>query len=389
MLRRLVPLLAILLSLNGNTIGRAFAGSREAQAKLYLTRVPTSREIASRDSHALHEPASGCYLGAFIDFDPTLKRPVIIDKSWPHQDPAGFEQIVQKSHAVYFFYMGYGRPLPLEWVRWLGAHGKYVHIALEPNSGLQMVKDDAYLRKLADDMKRSGAKIFLRYASEMNGEWVNYHFHPDEYRRKFKLVHDVMHQRAPNVALVWCPYMTPEVDIAKYWPGDDAVDWVGVNMYSVTYHNNTLKEPAEAEHPSDFRQLRVHALHPTQADDDLRVCRHALRRLRKPGSRRLCRPQNLHSVRRAAPLVSPREVHQLLRQQQYEVHAGRQQRLFPDQRPDRAWHLPQRHSLPLFSGPDFAGKRAAAIRRHSHAAANGRIAARNGGIVLLCPLARR
>lgn len=249
---RFLLLFALLSLLHVGSVVAAFAGGREAQAKLYVTRVPTPQEVEARNSHALHEPALGCYLGAFIDFDPSLKRPVIIDKSWPHQDPAGFEQIVQKSHAVYFFYMGYGRPLPLEWVRWLGAHGKYVHIALEPNSGLDKVQDDAYLRKLADDMKRSGAKIFLRYASEMNGEWVNYHFHPEEYRRKFKLVHDVMHQRAPNVALVWCPYMTPEVDIAKYWPGDDAVDWVGVNMYSVTYHNNTLNEPAEAEHPSDF-----------------------------------------------------------------------------------------------------------------------------------------
>lgn len=252
MFRRFVPLAFCILLLWNHAVKRVLAGSRQAQAKLYLTRVPTAGEIAARNSHALHEPAVGCYLGAFIDFDPSLNRPVIIDKSWPHQNPAGFEQIVQKSHAVYFFYMGYGRPLPLEWVRWLGAHGKTVHIALEPNSGLKMVKDDAYLQKLADDMKRSGAKIFLRYASEMNGEWVNYHFHPDEYRRKFKLVHDVMHRRAPNVALVWCPYMTPEVDIAKYWPGEDATDWVGVNMYSVTYHNNSLQEPAESEHPSDF-----------------------------------------------------------------------------------------------------------------------------------------
>lgn len=222
------------------------------QAKLFITRPLTPREIASKNTHALFEPSVGCYLGAFIDFDGSLHNPMRDQNRTDHQNPAGFESIVGKPHSMYFFYLGYGRPLPMDWVRFLGQQNKFVHIAMEPNSGLDKVKDDAYLQRLADDMAHSGARIFLRFASEMNGNWTPYNGDPAKYREKFRLLYRVMHRRAPNVALVWCPYMEPLKNIPDYYPGDDAVDWVGVNLYNVTYHNNHFNEPAENEHPSDL-----------------------------------------------------------------------------------------------------------------------------------------
>ena len=56
-------------------VGAAPSG---AQARLFLTRPLTPQEIASRDTHGKYEPAVGCYLGAFIDFDPSLQRPVVL-----------------------------------------------------------------------------------------------------------------------------------------------------------------------------------------------------------------------------------------------------------------------------------------------------------------------
>jgi hypothetical protein len=229
----------------------ASAGSPGAQAQLFIDRQLSPHELADRDTHAKYEPATGCYLGAFIDFDPSLHN-LIWYGGQSHQNPSGFEALVGKAHAMYFFYIGYGRPLPLAWIRWLGAHGKMVHIALEPNAGMEKVRDDPYLRGLADAMARSGARIFLRFASEMNGAWSVYHRDPALYRSKFRLVHDIMRRRAPNVALVWCPYQSPTHNIADYYPGDDGTDWVGVNLYSVTYHNNRRDTPCEGEHPCDL-----------------------------------------------------------------------------------------------------------------------------------------
>lgn len=251
-LRSHLPGIAVLLCCLSLLCALPAFGAGRPQAVLTLDRPPTATEIAHRDSHAKYEPAIGCYLGAFIDFDSTLHQNIPDQNHTDHQNPSGFEEQVQRAHSMYFFYMGYGKPLPLDWVRWLGAHNKFVHIALEPNDGLKWVQDNKYLQKLADDMGRSGAKIFLRFASEMNGRWTNYHRDPAEYRRKFKLVHDVMRKRAPNVAMVWCPYCLPKETIPDYYPGDDVVDWVGINMYNVTYHNNSLGSPCEHEHPCDM-----------------------------------------------------------------------------------------------------------------------------------------
>lgn len=226
--------------------------TRQPQAVLTLVRKPSPLEVSHRDTHAKYEPPIGCYIGAYIDFDGSLPAAFVDQNHTEHRDPAAFERLVGRQHAMYFFYLGYGKPLQMDWVKRLASSDKFVHIALEPNNGLKWVNDDKYLNRLADDMARSGARIFLRFASEMNGRWTVYSKSPAEYRKKFKLVHDVMQRRAPNVAMVWCPYCDPYKNIPDYYPGDDAVDWVGVNMYSVTYHDNLLKAHCEGEHPCDM-----------------------------------------------------------------------------------------------------------------------------------------
>ncbi len=238
-----------------STIARA---AKRPNAELYQWITLSKHQIAERDTHALYEPANGCYLGAFIDFDPTLTNPVSLPGSKTHQSPQQFEQITGKSHASYFFYLGYGEPLPIAWIKYLAAHNKFVHIALEPNNGLKLVQDDAYLRTLAQEMHATGARIFLRFASEMNGTWTAYHKDPAEYVKKFRLVYRVMHKLAPNVALVWCPYFSPTSNIESYFPGDNYVDWVGVNIYNVRYHNNQLSDPGIDEDPVNFVKYMYH-----------------------------------------------------------------------------------------------------------------------------------
>jgi hypothetical protein len=101
-------------------------------------------------------------------------------------------------------------------------------------------------------MGQSGAKIFLRFGSEMNGAWVEYGRNARVFKEKFKLVAKRMREHAPNVAMVWCPYTTPVANIDSYYPGDDFVDWVGVNMYNVTYFDQDPKKPAKQIHPMEM-----------------------------------------------------------------------------------------------------------------------------------------
>ncbi len=211
---------------------------------------PSSRAAPSSSSKlAKFEPERGCYLGAYIDLDPDMKQEFIDQSGKRRRLPEEFESNVGRPHAIYFFYLGYGQPLPSDWISYLDSRQKYVHIALEPNGGLEQVVEDDYLRNLAVGLRMTGARIFIRFASEMNGPWVRYHGDPKLYREKFRLVARVMHELAPNVAMVWCPYAMPTGPIRDYYPGDDAVDWVGVNLYNVTYFNQDPRTPAHHVEP--------------------------------------------------------------------------------------------------------------------------------------------
>ena len=190
---------------------------------------------------AKYEPPAGCYVGAFVDRDLTVQG-----------DFAKFQQMTQKKHASYFTYVAYGRPFPRAWVEKVKAARAAPHIALEPNDGLEMVRDDAYLRQWAREAAAANCPIFLRFASEMNGSWTAYHRNPSLYAQKFQLVSQVMQQEAPNVAMVWTPFAIPQENIPAYYPGDIYVDWVGVNIYSVYVHDGKADRRADHEDPVEF-----------------------------------------------------------------------------------------------------------------------------------------
>lgn len=172
-------------------------------------------------------------MGAYIHQDPVVQGDIEV-----------FVKLVGKPHASYMRYVGYGEPFPFQWVQQVTARGAMPQIAWEPNNGLAEVQDDAYLRGWAEAARYAGAPILLRYASEMNGDWMPYSGDPDEYIRKWRLVYQVMHQVAPNVIMIWCPFGVPRSTIPMYYPGDDYVDWVGVNIYAVVYNDGNIRQPA-------------------------------------------------------------------------------------------------------------------------------------------------
>ncbi len=188
-----------------------------------------------------YEPEKGVYACSYVLQD------VHIDCSMEK-----FNHLTGKQHASFFRYVGYGRPFPKVWVEKVKAAGAVPHIAFEPNQGLDAVKDDEYLRGFAKAARKVQVPIFLRYASEMNGAWPAYTGDPEKYIEKWQLVHNVMAEEAPNVIMVWSVFTFPQRTIPIYYPGDKYVDWVGVNIYNVVYHNNDLKQNAEHEDPLEL-----------------------------------------------------------------------------------------------------------------------------------------
>ena len=188
--------------------------------------------------------APGCYLGAYIEQDPVLNGDIDL-----------FEQLVGKKHASYMCYLGYGEPFPAQWVAKVLQHGALPQIAWEPNNGLGEVADDPYLRGFAQAAAQAQGPILLRFASEMNGTWMAYSGSPDDYVRTWRLVYQIIKQAAPQVIMTWCPFATPRRTIPLYYPGDDYVDWVGVNIYAVVYNNGDVTQPAPDGQIANLRYI--------------------------------------------------------------------------------------------------------------------------------------
>lgn len=178
-------------------------------------------------ARAKHEPEAGVYLG-MLGADRRVSY-----------DVTKIEQVYGRKHALFLSYVGWRKVqadtntyFPQTTANRVKALGGALQIGWEPRYGLDDVQDDEYVRRFAREAKASGIPVFLRYASEMNGAWVPWHGDPQKYIEKFRLIHDIMAEEAPNVAMVWSPNFAPTNNIDEYYPGDAYVDWVGFSLYA-------------------------------------------------------------------------------------------------------------------------------------------------------------
>lgn len=176
------------------------------------------------------EPKSGTYLGLFL----AGKR--------ENANADLVKGIYGKNHAIYLTYTTWGEKyrdtntyFPVTFAKMAKKNGSGIQIGFEPMNGLDEVKDGEYIRQFAREAKKSGVPVFLRFAGEMNGDWVPWFDDPKEYIKKFRLVHNIMKEEAPNVAMVWSPNFLPRHNIDPYYPGDGYVDWVGTSLYTIPF----------------------------------------------------------------------------------------------------------------------------------------------------------
>lgn len=143
--------------------------------------------------------------------------------------------------------------------------GRTMLLTLEPEEGLDAVTDEA-AEALATDLhaiNESGVPVIVRFAHEMNGSWYAWGQQPAAYVEAFRRVAGAVHEGAPGSATMWAPnygggypfaggahearpgtedfalldtdgdgaLTTADDPYAPYYPGDDAVDWVGMSLY--------------------------------------------------------------------------------------------------------------------------------------------------------------
>lgn len=220
-------------------IYESLADQWEPVLKGFRDRSASEAELRKFSTGQKAEPMYGCYIGVNCFRDPNV---------------SGFDDFcrrVGKQHALFYEYATHGRE---DWraTSQMRLDGPWYQAACELRQSLDSVSVDAATEEWARKLGKAPGHIFLRWCSEMNGPWTPWSRDPALYIRKWRAIHDLMERVAPNVVMVWCPNATPAPQIAKYYPGDAYVDWVGVNSYVVSIHNNIKTQPCEYENPADL-----------------------------------------------------------------------------------------------------------------------------------------
>ncbi|ANH39922.1 OpgC protein [Nocardioides dokdonensis FR1436] len=152
-------------------------------------------------------------------------------------------------------------------VRQLAPQGAVAVLSLEPSVPLRDL-DPSHAEALAERLgalhDELGTTFLVRFAPEMNGTWYAWGQQPGAFVDAFRTVADVLHTSTPEAQTVWSPvygagypygaaYGDVDPDRASasdaldtdgngrldgrddpygpYWPGPDAVDWVGLTLY--------------------------------------------------------------------------------------------------------------------------------------------------------------
>ncbi len=176
-----------------------------------------------------------------------------------------------------------------QFVEQAAAQGAVAVVDLEPRTALDAL-GAADAAELAAELARLHRELdtyfLVRFAPEMNGSWVAWGQQPVKYADAFRLVADAVHATTDQAAMVWSPAYgsgypfgdafgaveksglsdTVALDTdgdggltdaddpyGPYYPGDEAVDWVGLSLYYFgqrgSFGDNDLRAPGST--PSD------------------------------------------------------------------------------------------------------------------------------------------
>jgi hypothetical protein len=261
----LISVLIVAACSSGGATGGSPAPPASAAALSTMTPVATSLPSASpgrplptqTSGQARLQPSKGTYFGLNLDWGSETARQA--------SDRLGRTPAVWVQFARFPLDAGARANLDA-FVQEVAGVGGLALITLEPQDGLAAVTVSAandVADLLAGYWDRYGVRTFVRFAHEMNGAWYPWAQQPAAYVAAFRLVAAAVHERSPSSAMVWAPnegsgYPFPtgkfaaapgsadakaldtngdgaltrtDDPYAPYYPGDDAVDWIGVSLY--------------------------------------------------------------------------------------------------------------------------------------------------------------
>ena len=209
----------------------------------------TTTALAARVSGKL-VPSTGTLMGAFVN--PTNSTTL---STTDHENLVlQYESTMGRRLDVEMWYYLWGNAFWNGAPKWDLANGRIPMVKYGAGGGSPSLdaiangSQDATLRAMADGVKSMGGQIFFCPFWEMNGDWEPWsgannndsgtYDGPLKYVKAWRHMHDVFVQRgATNAVWVWAPDKgdSPKENWnhwLKYYPGDDYVDWVGLDGYN-------------------------------------------------------------------------------------------------------------------------------------------------------------
>ncbi len=194
-----------------------------------------SEDTSVSSSRDILLPPAGAHLGAFVDGWETT----------PYANVTSFEASIGAELTIDHHFYGWASRFPTSWDAWDVANGRIPMASWSATrlGAITSGKYDALVRARARAIRDFGHPIFLRFAAEMNGDWLPWSGaengrDPSRYVAAWRRVHRIFSQEgATNAVWVWCPN-SDDVPAARwnhfsrYYPGDAYVDWVGIDGYN-------------------------------------------------------------------------------------------------------------------------------------------------------------
>lgn len=195
---------------------------------------------------------SGCFLGAYTgggSYDST------------YISPQDFSALTGKAPAVFTRYINAGdhadllNPDHWAWARSLLPLDASPAFFLMPFDGLAAYANgsrDADLIYFAQNAALLNRPVFIIFGHEMNGPWSPWGQQPAQYMAAFQRVAQVMKSANPLIRMCWVPGQAwgypwggsgTGAGYDEYYPGNAAVDWVGLTIHDRDWNENNQVEP--------------------------------------------------------------------------------------------------------------------------------------------------
>lgn len=184
------------------------------------------------------EESPRCFTGAFIADNPT------------REDIKDFKNSYGKKPFFVMVFAGWGNLIDEEVIKDVYSEGCVLMVTWEPwDMATQEAIDydkvlsggyDGYIASFADRLKKAGGPVYIRFAHEMNGDWYPWcgrRIGKEKYMALYRYVKDKFAAAgAKDVKWVfsinWEDVPRESNSFVSYYPGDNYVDFVGLDGYN-------------------------------------------------------------------------------------------------------------------------------------------------------------